>query len=387
MSKCSPVEERNNEVIGDFSAQIYDKRINFLIGSGASAGALPTLSTNFTKDGEEISFEKLACDLENENYQALEQLLFYEIYCKTIIQPSYEMDYSKASKSVLNNYSAFFSYILSLLSIKKSGDTKRCNIFSTNYDLFMESAADELIQKNDVFVLNDGSDGFRKKVLRASNFNKQVSNTGVFDRFISEIPMLNLIKLHGSVSWKKESDDIIVDYNKKSLPFKLPVLSQNYINNETTYEDLLKISIKDEDKQKLSDFWTYYHTIPIVNPTKWKFNETVFEQHYYQMLRLFSYELEKKDAFLVTFGFSFRDEHIYDLVRRSLMNPTLSVFIFCYDKAALEEMRFKFSAYKNVFYIYKHKAGDEKEVETLDFTDFNKILRNELSDDVWAVIR
>src|SRR5690606_25960330 len=95
-------------------------------------------------------------------------------------------------------------------------------------------------------------------------------------------------------------------------------------------------------------FWAAYNELPIVNPTKFKFQETVFDEHYYQMLRLLSYELEKPNAVLITFGFSFADEHILNLIKRSLANPSLQVYVCCYspiDKARLGEV---FRAYENV---------------------------------------
>ena len=75
----------------------------------------------------------------------------------------------------------------------------------------------------------------------------------------------------------------------------------------------------------IADFWKAYKELPVVNPTKWKFHETVFEEHYNQALRTLSYELEKPNTVFIIFGFSFADEHILSLVKRSLSNPTLKV--------------------------------------------------------------
>ena len=375
------------EEMNDLTAQIYDKRINFLIGSGASADALPTLSGGFKMDNNEITFEELVSVLEENNHRNIAQLLFKEHYFEQIIKPAYEMNYEDQKiQNVFNNYKDFFIYILSLLNIKRSGDTKRCNVFSTNYDLFMECVADSLIREKHNFILNDGSDGFKKKILNASNFNKQVNNTGIFDKFISEIPMINLIKLHGSVSWEKADDEIVINYNLE-VPFGHSPLSKKYLQNTLSYEDLISTNIEEDDEKSLCEFWQNYRLIPIVNPTKWKFHETVLEQHYYQMLRLLSYELEKKDVVLITFGFSFRDEHIYDLVRRSLSNPSLTLFIFCHNGTDLKEMREKFSFFKNVLYIFKCKQDTEENIEALCFDDFNTILRNELDNKHWKVTR
>ena len=370
--------------IEDISKEIYDKRINFLIGSGASFGALNTLSTEYTKGGSKISFEDIASTLENSDKKDVARLMFSEKYCKDIIEPSYTMNYEDKT-TVLENYIKWLEYIFFLLSAKKVNDAKRCNIFTTNYDLFIEYAANKIIEEKKNCVFNDGGNGFFKRYLQAKNFNRQMVDVGVFDNFVTDIPMINLIKLHGSVSWKHTDDAICVDYSEK-FPFDLPTLSKNYLDNTKTFEELSDIDVTDEDAKLLDAFWNNYKKIPIVNPTKWKFNETVLEQHYYQMLRLLSYELEKKNVYLIVFGFSFKDEHIYDLVSRSLLNPDLTVIIFCFNQTDVADMTVKFGGYKNVFLVYKHKKDNDSEVEPLTFSDFNAIISGKADKETWKVI-
>jgi hypothetical protein len=118
------------------------------------------------------------------------------------------------------------------------------------------------------------------------------------------------------------------------------------------------------DSAELDSFWAEYQQKPIVNPTKWKFHETVYEEHYYQMLRLLSYELEKPNAVLITFAFSFADEHILNLVMRSLSNPGLQVFICCYNQAAHNSLSKIFKGHLNVQCLVLEE-GD------MDFSAFN----------------
>jgi hypothetical protein len=371
----------------DFRKELHDKKINLLIGSGASFGALPTLKMNIDKNGEKLSFEDLACCLEDENKKTHSYLLFCEHYFKKLIAPSYDMDFKSDPNviSVCKNYKKLLEYIINLINLKKVDDYKKCNIFSTNYDGFIESATDQLIQAKKNFILNDGGFGFKERMLNASNFSMQVNHMGVFDSYISEIPIINLIKLHGSIYWGKRDDKIFIDYRNES-PSILPSLKENYLDGITEYDVIKGLNIDLDDEDKLKDFWNEYKRIPIVNPTKWKFNETVFEQHYYQMLRLLSYELEKKDVFLIVFGFSFKDEHIYDLVKRSLLNPKLSVFIFCFDKIDFDEMNEKFADYNNVFFIIKHEKNDKSKIEPLDFSVFLDILNGKQDTETWKVL-
>ncbi|MFH2719487.1 hypothetical protein ABK836_17025 [Enterobacter hormaechei] len=133
-------------------------------------------------------------------------------------------------------------------------------------------------------------------------------------------------------------------------------------NEHAVLADLPDTGIDDD---ALNAFWDVYERMPIVNPTKWKFKETVYEEHYYQMLRLLSYELERRNAVLITFGFSFADEHILNLVMRSLSNPGLQVYICCYSASGCAAMQEKFKGHRNVKCL---ALEDEK----MDFTAFNE---------------
>lgn len=85
---------------------------------------------------------------------------------------------------------------------------KNINIFTTNYDLFIEDALDK-VSKTETFVINDGARGYFKRILDSPNFNRTVSYRGPSNNYIDEIPSISLIKPHGSVNWEKvESDNI-----------------------------------------------------------------------------------------------------------------------------------------------------------------------------------
>lgn len=86
------------------------------------------------------------------------------------------------------------------------------------------------------------------------------------------------------------------------------------------------------------------------------------------MLRLLSYELEKPNSVLITFGFSFADEHILKLVQRSLSNPQLQTFICCYSESSADTMSGEFKPWKNVEVIRPPKELN------IDFTNFNKYI-------------
>lgn len=338
--------------------EIYDKNINFLIGSGASFGLFPTLSLEIKNElGERQTIETLATDFEQSKYDNLKTYLFMHYY-KECIEPVMEFDIDSiktdSKKEVIDNYEYFLKTILSILSRRQS--SKKCNIFTTNYDGCIEFTADRILKDNkNNFILNDGGRGFNKRYLQAKNFNSRVYETGIFDTHKADLPQINLLHLHGSVYWKKDDEKIIIDYNnEKSLKIKNEVFEgvenfTNILNDESHHIE--NLSESDYNCRYKAEFWDAYNKLPIVNPTKWKFHETVFEEHYYQMLRLLSYELEKNNSIFITFGFSFADEHILHLVQRSLTNPTLQVFICCFDSHEKMVMTEKFKEFNNVTFV------------------------------------
>lgn len=357
--------------IGD----IYDKNLNFLMGSGASYGLFPTLALNIKDEMDSAqTIETLATLFSLDPNDKRLTLLFMHYYI-TCIKPviDFTLDSTKEDgnkKRVVENYDAFINTVLQILQRRKPLD-KRCNIFTTNYDGCFAHVADSVLQRGAVdFVLNDGTRGFGRRFLQARNFNSFLCQTGVFERQHSGIPQINLIHVHGSVYWNKENTSIRVDYSHKvkdgilhaDTSAKLVAFSECLLTNGKTIGDLPAVELSDAE---ITTFWKNYNLLPIVNPTKWKFHETVFEEHYYQMLRLLSYELEKPNAVLVTFGFSFADEHILNLVKRSLSNPSLQVFVCCFDQREHETMRVQFDIYKNVNCIAMESG-------VLDFSAFNQ---------------
>lgn len=360
---------------------VYEQNLNFLFGAGASYGFLPTLALSL-KDADEIpyTFETLAKELDKDSTRNLYSLLFM-YYFKKCISPGLPrlpaLPYLPHHASVLDEYERFLKTLLSVLE-KQGRNEKKCNIYTTNYDNCFEVAADRLLTdqaKN--CVINDGSSGFQHRNFHTKNFNNRIVQKGIFDKHEEWVPQINILHAHGSVYWQKVDKCIEVNYGETSYDIvftteQKQLLSEFEIivsNGEKNLSDLLEFG-KDEweiwDWNYLQDaeFWEKYNKIPIVNPTKWKFHETVFEEAYYQILRHLSFELERPNSVLITFGFSFADEHIMHLVQRSLSNPSLTVYISCFNESENYEMKNKFKSYPNVKYI---TIDDE-----LTFSRFNK---------------
>ena len=84
------------------------------------------------------------------------------------------------------------------------------------------------------------------------------------------------------------------------------------------------------------------------------------------MLRIYANEQDKENTLLKTNGFSFDDEHILDITKRALKNPTLKLIIFCWSKRP-QKYEKKFMKFNNVEVVYSER-------ENVDFKKFNEIL-------------
>lgn len=356
---------------------IYEQNLNFLIGAGASHGFLPTLQLKIKdRDGNRFTFETLAKHLDDNNKQRLYTILFMYYYRKCIKEGLPRSDAKRLvphREKVLNEYTKFLETLIKLLE-KQNETNKKCNIYTTNYDTCFEIASDRL-NANGLFnfVVNDGADGFQFKRFHTRNYNRRVLQKGIFDRDHYYIPQINILHPHGSVYWKKDAQGIQVDYSGTPYDIEFNSVENAVLKNfESIVENDSKTidHLLSHDKHLISgsirkkEFWEKYSEIPIVNPTKWKFHETVFEEAYYQILRHLSFELERPNSVLLTFGFSFSDEHILHLVQRSLSNPSLIVYISCFNDKELLDMQEKFRGYNNVKLI-----ADDCE---LTFEVFNK---------------
>lgn len=358
---------------------IHDKNINYLIGAGASAGLFPTLTLDMHTEGKWETIETLATEFDQTGTDYLKTLLFMYYY-EECIKPVSSVDFTNLNDDgqvVIDNYKKFMKLNIEILR-RKRGYDRKVNFFTTNYDSCLAYAADGLYEEKSIrFNINDGSRGFHKKIIEARNFDCMTTESGIFDRNKEVQRQINLIHLHGSAFWRKHNDSILVDYSSADQIVSESSIDNMYYNDfkgmlesgKNSVESLYSIEIDESHENTFNltqhKFHKEYNQLPIVNPTKWKFHETVFEEHYYQMLRHFSYELEKPNSVLIAFGFSFADEHIRNLIKRSLTNPTLQVYICCYKETMIPELQKHFSEFNNIKYVV-HEKG-----EVLDFTYFN----------------
>ncbi|MDR2411035.1 MAG: SIR2 family protein [Bacteroidales bacterium] len=328
---------KGEEHITALQKAIQSSNINFLFGSGCSSPAIKTLG-NIESD---IEAKEKSGDLD----AALKLL-------KNFLVPFFDSMIRIKTKAlndndnkVLGNYSDFIKLISQILYERKSSILhKQVTIFTTNYDLYFELAFQSHRETLVVF------DGFQKystfdneSPFSTTEYFNTIFNNGLIYNYQVEVPSMNLIKLHGSLNWKIKDGKIV---------------------NSIAYINSLDSKAKSTTNKDIKDF---VDAFTLVLPQKNKFKETIINQTYYDQLRIFSNELDKENTMLIAHGFSFADEHIFEIVKRALRNPTLLLIVFCYDLTTKTNMKEKFEIYNNVHIFYR-------ENEKLNFPGMTEIL-------------
>jgi len=323
---------------------IQSANINFLYGSGLSRPFLSTLG-DIEKWLTELN-ERRYRDSEKVKYAIVEASILKQ-YFETVMQPNLSpagVNY----ETTKGEYQRFLSTWNDLINKRNSRLVgKQVNLFTTNVDMMMERAA-----LGYGVELNDGFQGTIEQVYDAGNFQKTVSKTSLHFQNVSDIPVFNLIKIHGSINWREEGDII---KNDMGLPTVIAVRDAlagidgtNFIstvNVDGSYKTMDEM-VNEADGKHLANadvfnpFFETYRRLVMINPTKRKFKESVIDHHFYELMRQYSNNLEKENTLLFVSGFSFADEHISDITRRAAnTNPTLHVVVFAYNDADGETIK------------------------------------------------
>ncbi len=315
---------------------IQSGHLNFLVGSGASRPAI-----GLAGDVEaQIDVQLALGDFDEANKIALD--FIEELENQHRFLPNNYMP-GTPTDTTLSAYVEFLSSVDRILFERKNILLPRqANVFTTNYDEFFENAASKL----PTMVLNDG---FNRRVGVAEFeyspevlFDRVYRSGTVYDNQ-SEVPAVNLIKLHGSLSWKRNARDHIV-FDASRIP---PLTAAEKGTPANIAASLAKRAV--------------------ILPNMRKFESTLLDRVYFDLLRLYSNAMERENSLLLVFGFSFADEHILEITRRALRNPTSKVIIFCYSEGDATSFEHKFNAHRNVV-VVKPQAGD-----VIDFAKLNSV--------------
>ncbi|WP_175421249.1 SIR2 family protein [Marinitoga sp. 1135] len=183
--------------------------------------------------------------------------------------------------------------------LKRKNNDERLKIFTTNYDtLFEQAASDERIVVIDGFSFTNPSK-FDGRYFDYDIVERQYGSFSGENSYIDNV--IHLYKLHGSIDWVVENNEVVKKYNVN--------------NDERDFEYLM------------------------IYPASTKFKQT-YETPYFELFSRFISELKKKNTILIIIGFSFADEHLKTIVENALKtNRSLRIL---YVDVNLENENIKF---------------------------------------------
>jgi len=330
--------EAQPEIRKRLARSFQSGHINLLLGSGASMPSVPAAGA--------IEAEIAALALAGEGAQA--QARMYE-FLASVREPTNRLIANTPDQNDAVAIASYTDYLRTIETILTERRTtllpKQATVFTTNYDLLVERASLNCL----TLRLNDGFSRVpslnNRMEYSPRNFFTTTFNTGNLYAYKVEIPSVNLIKLHGSLSWRRDHEAIVFEVQERQL---LPA---------------------DRTEGQIAEFLNAHS---VVLPQLGKFQTTVLDRTYYELLRIYANELDRENTLLVAFGFSFSDEHVLDITKRALQNPTLRLVIFAFNAGARDLFAQRFAEDANVD-VVALPANEEMSFET-----FNAILRGSL---------
>lgn len=376
----------NEEQLNRLRDVIQDCNLNFLLGSGLSMPYIRTLG----------NIENLLTAAEKSTVSAPESEVIrcslYKLYFDDVMYRNrLLLADDPAARAVQDSYNNLLRTLNAILLRRKSSLLgKELNLFTTNVDIFVERSPEEI-----GLEFNDGFNGRFRPRFSLSNFNKSRSKRSLHFDNVSEIPVFNLIKLHGSTTWHLEDDRTItfsadLTRVKEIAKIAIPTGSLIKIEDSTGFTDLVAAAKGMNAATEVHEFIAAYEDLLVVNPTKEKFKHTLLNQTYYEMLRIFSNELEKDNSVLFVMGFSFADEHIREITLRAAnSNPTLLVYVFAYSSASAEAIRSQLgkNTVKNANIVFiAPNAGPSGDDLNYDLSTINRVVFQRLFPDETSTI-
>ena len=254
--------ENKMQVVKDKIKEFFNmKNVNFLFGSGTSSPAIPVMKgllksirkSEWT-DEEKKVFEQIAKVKKDNIEEILGTLYSQKAYlegigdfgsdemelCKGLIEKIESVIYDKltplllpdqiaeTSEMVLDHYKRLYSKVTN-----RNKDLSRINVFTTNNDLFNETALDSL----NIHYLNGFSGGLKKYFNPAFfnyTFSKRMDTS--LEKFEPVNNMVYLYKIHGSVNWVEDSSNANSYFNIRELT----EIEKNYNGKAMIYPTPLK---------------------------------------------------------------------------------------------------------------------------------------------------
>jgi hypothetical protein len=192
-----------------FKKIIESCHLNFLIGSGASRNYFATLGN------VEDLLTELAKKPVGKEKNILETSVKKDYFDKAISGNLYinniagikDAAVADELKNTKTNYQDFLVALNIILLRRRSNIISRqVNLFTTNMDLFLDVTLEEINLE-----YNDGFSGKLNPVFSTSNYHKSIFQKSPHYDNKAELPLFNLYKMHGSVTWKSDGSQILFD--------------------------------------------------------------------------------------------------------------------------------------------------------------------------------
>jgi len=243
--------------------------------------------------------------IEDDRYKSLEGELNSKLldFIKTILSTERQFfSMLKADDSnAITAFNLLKSFILSFTS--RTASRERLNIFTTNYDRFIELACDET-----GVLLLDRFKGKIQPIFRNTRLelDYHYNPPGIRGepRYVEGVARIT--KLHGSIDWKFDTDRIV----KSLLPFGAP-------DNHPE----IPVQITEQ---------------VVIYPNSSKDIETAFYP-YAELFRDFSSGICQPNSVLITYGYGYGDSHINRVIEDMLTIPSTHLVIIAWDKYQAKE--------------------------------------------------
>lgn len=315
--------DKKVEVLKEKLREFFNlKNVNFLFGSGTSNGAIPTMSElyeklKFAEDEKELKkeFRCIKREVGDNLEKCLSVMYAARAYYKGIKSKDTKdqevIDYNKElyeqliekvenhifteinigfsseeAQQVLEYYKTFYQKLA-----LRSKDNSRIRVFTTNNDLFNETALDAL----NLHYINGFGGGLRKffnPALFNYTWSKRMDTS--IDKYEPAEDMVYLYKIHGSVNWRE---------------------TEKLENNYFEIEEVSPALCTEKDAV-------------LIYPTPTKQDKSLGSP-YVDLFREFQHKLLEPHSVLFVIGYSFSDRHVNEIIYRALStNSTLNVVIF-----------------------------------------------------------
>lgn len=317
MARTYELDTDAEAVKKDLTRAFQSAHINFIIGAGASQPAIPIAG------GLEQEIEQLMAQGDGIGARAKLFDLLTGVQQPTNVLLAGGDDANVSA--TLDAYTALLQTIELILTERRTTLLqKQATIFTTNYDVFVDVAARScgtalLATGFDRVPAPDGISEYS-----AGRFFLATYAAGTLYDYRVELPTVNLVKLHGCLSWRRVEGRIELCSAARALLGPQP---------------------------QAADIEAFLETFALVLPLVAKFPTTVLDRTYYELLRLYANALDKENVLLIAFGFSFRDEHILHITLRALRNPTLRLVVIAYDAGSRAAFLDTFAPYSNVIIV------------------------------------